>query len=166
MSPTATNNPDAGNKPAFQLGQVFLQRCAFQHRREPLALPPDTKLEPQEINIQLGFANLNNGEAARVMVLVTTNPEDGDEKALYDFMVEMVAIVHNIDHEAFPDRQLAEVVAAMIYPFAREAVANLTTRGRFGPVWLNPINIRTVMRNMFAAQEASGAASKKENPTP
>ena len=30
--------------------------------------------------------------------------------------------------------------AALLYPFARELVANITGRGRFGPLWLLPFN--------------------------
>lgn len=30
---------------------------------------------------------------------------------------------------------------SLLYPFLREAVANLTQRGRFGPVWLSPLNV-------------------------
>ena len=31
---------------------------------------------------------------------------------------------------------------AALFPFLREAIANVTGRGRFGPVFLDPINIR------------------------
>ena len=32
---------------------------------------------------------------------------------------------------------------SLLFPFLREAFASITSRGRFGPVWLNPINTRT-----------------------
>jgi preprotein translocase subunit SecB len=43
----------------------------------------------------------------------------------------------------------------MLYPFLREAVANLTGRGRFGPVWLNPFNF------MLLAQEVANEGTAK-----
>ena len=33
---------------------------------------------------------------------------------------------------------LGDSAPALLFPFLREAFANITTRGRFGPVWLQP----------------------------
>ncbi len=151
-------------RPAFKVGQVFLQGAAFAHRRPPLGLPADTPHHPQQINVTMGMLNLNNGEASQVVVAVTTVPDDGDEKALYDFQVEMCAVVYEIDRITFPDQQLAEVVAVMLYPFIREAVANITGRGRFGPIWLNPFNVRKAMADALVAQQAAQAGM--QNPAP
>lgn len=166
MSTSATSESEAERKPKFQIAQIFVQHAGFQHRRPPLSIPGDSKLAPQEINVHIGFGNLNNGDAAHVVVGVETNPEDGDEKALYDFSVEYAAIVHDIDRTTFPDEQLAEVVAAMLVPFVRELVANITSRGRFGPVWINPFNVRAAVRDAFAAGLMQKVELQKENPTP
>ena len=40
-------------------------------------------------------------------------------------------------------------------PFLRQTVADVTLRGRFGPIWLNPVNLRLTI-----AKE-SGATAKK-----
>jgi hypothetical protein len=39
------------------------------------------------------------------------------------------------------DRYFTTSGAALLYPFVRQVVADLTWRGRFGPVWLNPMNV-------------------------
>ena len=43
---------------------------------------------------------------------------------------------------------LAGPAVALLYPFVREAFANLTLRGRFGPVWLNPFNVRAMAEGL------------------
>jgi len=35
---------------------------------------------------------------------------------------------------------------ATLFPFVREALANITGRGRFGPVWLKPFNLNAVQQ--------------------
>jgi preprotein translocase subunit SecB len=76
----------------------------------------------------------------------------------------MVAVVHQVDRARFPDQQLVEVVGAMLYPFIREVVANLTIRGRFGPVWLNPFNLRGAIQAAVQQQNAA-KEGEKESPT-
>jgi preprotein translocase subunit SecB len=39
-----------------------------------------------------------------------------------------------------------------LFPFLRECVANLTGRGRFGPLWLRPINFVQLAEQLTAQQ--------------
>lgn len=79
-----------------------------------------------------------------VTLSVASDPED--QSSRYDFEVRMVGIFEPISGAA--NMALADFMVvnggAILYPFAREAVANLTSRGHYGPIWLNPFNIHTV----------------------
>jgi preprotein translocase subunit SecB len=171
MSTEQPSDTKSAGQPAFRVAQVFLQRAVFVHRGLPLALPENTPQAAQEISVTVAMQHLDDNTgpqvATQVTVIVATNPEDGDTKALYDFVVEMNVLVHDVDRVAFPDHQLTEVAAAMLYPFVREAVANITGRGRFGPVWLNPFNVRAALGDAFKAKlEAAAAEAEKQNPVP
>jgi preprotein translocase subunit SecB len=164
MSNPPLANIAAPDGQVFSIAQIFLQRAEFGYRRPPMSLPGDTQLAPQQLGVTLNLQHLSEGEASLVTCIVFTNPEDGDEKALYDFSVEMAAVVHQVNRDKFADKQLIEVVGAMLYPFIRELVANLTIRGRFGPVWLNPFNLRLAMQNAVREQTAA-KEGEKESPT-
>lgn len=148
--------------PKLRLSQVFLHSAAFSHRGEPLSLPHTTLIKPQRINVQFMLRDLIRelpaGPAAQVVVNVTTSPAEGED-ALYDFTVEMTAIIEKeADGPETPEPPvLLEIGATLLFPFVREAVSNLTGRGRFGPVWLNPFNVR-------AAIQAQGALTITQVP--
>ena len=145
-------------KPPFNVAQVFLAHATFQHRGDSLARPKGTPHHPQRINVGMGAQDANEAKATIVTIAIDTDPNDGDDKALYDFSIRMVGIVDNVDRTAFTDQQLLEIVATIMFPFVREAVANLTGRGRFGPVWLNPFNVHDAVHS--GGTSAADAAEK------
>jgi preprotein translocase subunit SecB len=62
------------------------------------------------------------------------------------------------------DRYIAESTVQILMPFLREAVANLTLRGRFGPVWLQPISGRALAAKMREEADTE-AAPRSGRPT-
>jgi hypothetical protein len=42
---------------------------------------------------------------------------------------------------------------SMVFPFVREAIANLTMRGRFGPVWIDPLNVQAIVADAQSIRE-------------
>lgn len=136
--------------PAFKLAQMFLLNAAFAYRVNPFSLPPNAPIKPQRINVSMGLETSTDNTASVVRVIVEADRDDED--ALYLFGVEIGAVVHEVDREKFPDSALMEAVATMIFPFVRETVANLTMRGRFGVVWLNPFDVRAALRDGLKSQ--------------
>jgi preprotein translocase subunit SecB len=137
----------AADLPSITLSQIFLLSATFSHRGEPLSFLVETPQKPQRINVQFMLRDLNAGEAAQVLIKVASDPTV-EEEALYDFAVEVTAIVgKGPDGADAPAPQvLLEIGASLLFPFVREAVANITGRGRFGPVWLNPFNVRAAIQ--------------------
>lgn len=61
----------------------------------------------------------------------------------YSFHVEIVVQLSAIEgDENFPiqDFLLSPASISLAYPFLRQAVADITLKGRFGPVWMNVVN--------------------------
>jgi preprotein translocase subunit SecB len=150
MSEEATTPSPA---PAFRLGQIFLVEAALGYRIDPITVPDNTGVKPQKISVAFEMRHINGGEATQVAVAVTTTPELNEPDALYDFHVKIAALIDQVDRTKWPDNLLAEAVATMIFPFVRETVANLTQRGRFGPVWINPFNVREALHTAIAERE-------------
>lgn len=130
------------------ISQIVLERSEFKHRDDYLRLDPTvTKLEPSSVgmSVQVQRAADNPSKAALVRVAA----KSGDE-ALYHFAVTYVVFygLEFAEGEVAPadlEQRLMVTGATMLFPYLREAVANLTSRGRFGPSWLAPTNFNNLV---------------------
>jgi preprotein translocase subunit SecB len=144
-SPAGT--PDAAHSdqaiapdPNVALGQVFLLGAAFSHRRDVLELPPDTRPEVGDVLVETQLGLSVDGQQGVVQIKVSTKPENNP---VYTVQVSMMGLFKKTATSGMEMATFLENSAiAIVYPFLREAFANLTQRGRFGPVWLNVINPR------------------------
>jgi len=118
---------------------MFLKSGQFAHVENFLDLPPETK-PGGNIEIGINCAIRNDGKAARI-TMVAKSIDTASEP--YTFEVVVVAQVSEIEGQqslAIKDFINAPPVVSLVFPFLRQAVGDLTLRGRFGPVWLNLIN--------------------------
>jgi hypothetical protein len=130
-------------QPGIKIVQILLERAEFRHRADFLEYPPVT---PVELNLKISFSPgiTSDGQKAIVRALVETAGND----QLYSLAFQMTALVEaeaNAANFPLPD-YIVTNAQAMLFPFLREVVANVTGRGRFGPVWLKPLNIIAVQK--------------------
>ena len=104
------------------------------------ASPPTPDAIVGTINVEVKSGVSQDGKNGLVRLRVRTIPEN---RPYYNFDIAMVGLV-TVDQAApnMPlDRYVATAGSALLYPFMRQVVADLTLKGRFGAVWLNPINL-------------------------
>lgn len=137
-----TRTVDPKKSPGLTIDQIVLVNAEFRHRDDYLSLPASTNLGEFQINIETKMATKSDGTAVALSVSAATSDESAE--ALYQFRVEVMALIREVPDSAnIPALQfVAGAGIATVFPFLREAVANLTMRGRFGPVWLRPVNLR------------------------
>ena len=93
------------------------------------------------MNLEVNVLDVENADRAVVRLRVK-----GDEKSQYNFEASYLLLLQlepDDDDETGPEQlqhQLAVTGATMLMPMVRECIANLTMRGRFGALWLPPIN--------------------------
>ena len=135
---------DPKKDPGLKIEQIVLANCEFRHRPDFLAIPtqpmPDSAVE-----ITIQSAAHPTGKSAIVSVAVKS--KEDDPNAFYHYAVEILAIISAEEgrENMPPSTYVQQVGAALLFPFLRETVANLTMRGRFGPVWLKPFNVRAAI---------------------
>lgn len=135
------------SEPQIRIGQVFLSFASFDHREDALQLPTNTPLGEIAVQLDVQIKIAEDGDGGIIRLRAGTKPGADD---LYRFRVEMTAMVAHaggVGGMTVKD-YLMKSGAFMVYPFLREAVANLTIRGRFGPVWLRPINFMALAEQM------------------
>lgn len=143
---------DSGRQPGIELRQISAESVHFEHRADSVALPAHPAPGELDIQMQVQFRLATDEQSGMLRMLVRTNPEaDGH----YKFEITVVALVgvkpggSNMSVTEYAQAS----AAALLYPFARELVANLTGRGRFGPLWLHPFN--------FVAAVAGGGGTTR-----
>lgn len=159
---------DAKREPGVRIDQVFLIGARFSHRPDFLSLPARGEVPAQEVSVSFKILGSPGAKRAGVAVKVETNPED--KSAYYQFSVEVGALVSAIEGEENlpPLDYVKQAGGSFIFPFVREAVANLTARGRFGPVYLKPFNVRLATENKSdvkgSKRVAKGVAKSRNQP--
>jgi preprotein translocase subunit SecB len=146
----ATRHPgplvDQDKEPGITLAQVYLDVVEFSHRADALSLPSNTKPEVGTLNVALEVAVSTDERAGYVKLTAATDPAT---QPIYNVKLTMIGLV-TVGTEpnlSIRDYLIGSAVPT-IYPFIREAFANITQRGRFGPVWLNPINTRRISEQL------------------
>lgn len=143
---------DPTKQPGLRVEQIFLVESQFSHREDFLALPSDTKPAEAGIEVSLRLLGEPSGRGAGLSLRVESN---NDSTALYRFVVEMMALVAaEPGQENIPPAQyVMEAGATLLFPFIRETLANLSMRGRFGPIWLKPFNVRIAIQQLTRDSE-------------
>ena len=153
---------DESKQPGIKLQTVFLKEASFRHRIDPMGShPTDLRADSTSAELEVSVLAGSGGEMA-VSVRVYDDPDVSDSR--YEFSIEMVAIFdREVGKENMPLQDFAlRNGAALLYPFIREAVANLTSRGRYGPIWLNPFNITAALQagEEFAKQHHDATSTE------
>jgi preprotein translocase subunit SecB len=145
---------DATKQPGLQIAHIILLRAHFAHRDDAFALPPNTPIQDLPLRIEAKVGGKTGEPAAVVSLRVFTekNPE-----LLYSFDVEIAALVTRVPGEENldPFEYVNNMGPAAFFPFLREALANLTMRGRFGPIWLKPMNFVALSQQAADADVAT-----------
>jgi preprotein translocase subunit SecB len=149
---------DETKQPGLSIGQIFLARAHFEHRADYLNLPGDAGAgqdhAPVRVSTRVGLKP--DGTSGIISITVISDAED----AIYRYEIEMVGVINQDAVANMPVKDfLVKNGPSMMYPFLREAVANLTSRGRFGPSWLRPFNWRAV-QGQTAAETTGDSVSQ------
>lgn len=145
---------DESRQPGLQIAQVFLSQAHFEHRPDALSFPPTTPVEIK-YSVEAKVAVATEGNAGLITVTIKTIDEP---VALYIFHVELTALVEreaNAENMSV-EEYLTKTGTAMMFPFLREAVANITGRGRFGAVLLKPLNVAALIPRDATEGAAAG----------
>lgn len=138
---------DQQEQPQAQ-GQFALQRIYLKDASFEVPSSPQVFLAPwqPEINIQLATESKhiegNNYEV--VLSLTVTAQNNGSTAFLVELKQAGIFLLENIPDQNLPGL-LGSYCPNILFPFAREAVADIVARGSFPQLLLAPINFDAVM---------------------
>jgi preprotein translocase subunit SecB len=156
--------PETASLPGRQvlLQRVFLKDCSLE---VPLAPQIFSRPWTPVLDVQINSSISGIGEQLfQIILSVTVTAKLGEDTG---FLAEVhqggIFLVTGFENEAEIQAVLGGYCPNQIFPFVREAIAELTQRGSFPPVLLQPINFEGLYQEHVAkqlsaaAKEASGS---------
>ncbi len=149
--------------PVFNVQSIYVKDLSFEAPHSPHIF--NTEWKPKiDFDLQMGSQILSEAESIYEVILhITVTIKLGDtteEKSafLIDIQQAGVFIVRHFDSEV-TKQLLATTCATVLFPYAREAVSNLATRGGFPQLVLPPINFDAMYDHHLQTRDKTSETS-------
>lgn len=143
----------------FAIQKIYLKDVSFESPNSPQAFTND-EWKPQ-INVQINSSNQTVADDTYEVVLNITVTAKHEEKTAFLAEVKQAGV---FTISGFPEENLGGMIGAFcpetLFPFAREAVSELVSKGGFPQLLLAPVNF-----NALYAQQVQQAAEQTEEET-
>ena len=153
---TKSNEAAATNGKAPQLSVLtqYVKDLSFESPGAPLSLRPRDKAPSININVNVSANPLAETDYD---VILTLNAVANDDAGKVLFNVELVyGGVFRI--EGFPQEHMLPLVfiecPRLLFPFARQVVAEATRNGGFPPLMIDPIDFARMFQQRMAEEQA------------
>ncbi len=152
--------PEQSNEQQFVIQKLYVKDVSFESPNTPEMFANGNDWQP-EVNVQLNSTNSQIGQDTyEVDLKITVTAKQGKKTA---FLVELTQSgIFTIG--GFAAENLSGMLGAYcpetLFPFAREAIAELVGKGGFPPMLLAPVNFNALFQQQVQQQQA--AESKQE----
>jgi len=156
---TDQNSTDAGQNegPQFNIQKVYLKDCSLETPNSPMVFTQEWN---PDINLQLNSEAQQVGDDVHEVVLTLTVTAKLGEQTAFLAEVHQAGI---FTMQGFGDDDIGPMLGAycpnLLYPFAREAVADLVSKGGFPQLLLAPINFDALYAQRLQEEQEAGATS-------
>lgn len=162
----AAGSEQSDNQPKFALQRVYIKDSSFESPSAPLIFQEQWK--PQ-VSMDLNTNHTLIADDQYEVVLTLTLTTRIGEKTAYIVEVQQagVFVVKNL-----PEDRLGHMLGAycpgMLFPYARESVDTLVTKGSFPPLMLAPVNFDAIYQQAVERkkQEQQGAEGGESEQAP
>lgn len=141
-------------QPSFQIEKLYVKDISLE-----IPGAPQVFMESQspQLEIQVRNESVQFAEGLfEVVITVTVTAKSGDKT---QFLAEAAqAGIFSLRHVPQADLEplLAVACPTILYPYARETISDLVTRGGFPPVLLAPVSFEALYAQRLQQQAAAG----------
>jgi preprotein translocase subunit SecB len=142
------------------LQKIYVKDLSFESPKSPEVFTSNASAQTQ-LNIRSSNRELGNDQI-EVMLTLTVDSKNNDDTL---FLIEVVqAGVFLVQGYTGQERSavLGSFCPGTLYPFAREAIADIATKGGFPPLLLQPINFDALYAQ--AVKDGSGQPAAAAQP--
>ena len=144
------------NQQQFAIQKIYLKDVSFESPNAP-AVFQDAEWKP-EINVQLNTEGKTIAEGIHEVTLTVTVTAKKEDKTAFLVEVKQSGI---FQLTGFEQEQLGGMLGAycpeVLFPFAREAITDLVTKGGFPQLLLSPVNFNALYMQHQQQQQAQQA---------
>ena len=148
-------NPEAAPPPQLNVLAQYIKDLSFENPNAPQSLAPQGQ-SPQ-INIQINVGANSLADTEYEVTLTIEGKAESGSQVMFSF--ELVRLM-NIPRENLSPMLLIEC-PRLLFPFAREIVANSVRDGGFPPLMLDPVDFVGLYRQNMERQAAAEAGQSK-----
>ena len=139
----------------FEIHRLYIKDTSFESPNSPGIFQEEWK---PEVNIDIQTkSNILEGDAHEVVLTVTATAKLGEKTA---FLVEVqqsgIFALTGFDKDQM-GHMLGSFCPNILFPYAREAMSDLTVRGGYPPLYLTPVNFDALYaQHLQQQQEGEG----------
>jgi len=140
-------------QPQFSIQKIYVKDVSFESPDTPKAFS-FTKWEPK-IDLNLNNAHTSIDENLYEAVLTITATVKHEEKTAFLVEVHQAGIFAVVGFNENDGKYLlGSQCMSILFPYARETISDLTTRGGFPPLILSPVNFDALYQQHMQQQTA------------
>ncbi|MFT5132019.1 MAG: preprotein translocase subunit SecB [Gammaproteobacteria bacterium] len=147
---------DESQKGQFGLQKIYVKDLSFEIPNSPMVFQEEWK---PSVNMDIANSASKISEDLFEAVLSVTITVTSEEKTMYLIEAQQAGIFHiaGLPDEAI-NKMLATVCPNILFPFTREIIADLVTRGGFPQLLLAPVNFEALyaQKEKQQAEEETG----------
>ena len=147
--------------PQFAIQRVYTKDISFETPNSPAIFQKDWKPEIK-LDLDTRSSKLADDTFEVILAITVTATVEGQTAFLAEVQQAGIFTIGNL-----PEAQLAHTIGAFcpttLFPYAREAVANLVSRGSFPQINLAPVNFEALFAS-YVKQKSAEAAKAKQAP--
>lgn len=145
----------------FAIQKIYLKDVSFESPNSPQAFTQGD-WQPK-INVQINSSNSVIAQDTYEVVLDITVTADQNEKTAFLAEVKQAGI---FTMAGFPEENLGGMVGAFcpesLFPYAREAISELISKGGFPPLYLAPVNFNALYTQQLQQKQAAATETEQE----
>lgn len=150
----------ADQQPVFSIEKVYVKDASLETPNTPQTFLEPT--QPQvEVQLQSAASRVNDA-LFEVVVTVTVSAKSG-EKTLFLVEAAQAGIFQIVN---VPEADLEPILAVacpnILFPYARETIADLIARAGFPPIHLAPVNFEAMYAARAQSAQSTGTSPRIE----
>ncbi|MCZ7597735.1 MAG: protein-export chaperone SecB [Gammaproteobacteria bacterium] len=152
------NDQAQPRRPAFELEKIYVKDVSFESPAAPGIFVEKDYRPDINIDLNIEYRAMDREQGYFEVVLNIEIKASSGERTAFLVAVQQAGVfrIANFTDEQMP--VMLEVAAPnALLPFAREAIADLVTRGGFPQLLIQPVNFEVLLKNRLKQQQAESA---------
>lgn len=150
----------AEQQPTFEIHRIYVKDLSFKSPLSPAIFKENTKFAV-DVAVDSKSANLDGDFYEVALTITTTAKKDNSDDVAYVAEAKQAGIFTVAGfNDADRKQVLNSACANILFPYVREVISDLVSRGGFPQLYLAPINFDAMFQQQ-QQQEASNAEEQK-----